>query len=147
MMASVTVVTALTVTVSLVALHGRRQSPSEGTKASWEILGTTTKSQGEPANRPLPRLNVDQALQPDYRLAPGDILSVELWDLAGSGWRMSKTLRVDPAGNIVIPDIGRVRADGLTAAELESAITAAFEQQGKPHGGNVLVLATAAQRK
>ena len=54
----------------------------------------------------------------DYLLGPGDQVTVFVADLPDEF--ADKTFRVDPAGDLSFPVIGRLRASGLTTAALES---------------------------
>lgn len=56
----------------------------------------------------------------EYRLGPGDIVSVGVYRAAD----VSGDLRVDEAGNITMPLIGPVPAQGKTTIELAAALTA-----------------------
>lgn len=55
-----------------------------------------------------------------YVLGPGDQLSVQVTDVEEFD---GKTVRIDESGNITLPLMGRLKASGLTAGELEAAIT------------------------
>jgi polysaccharide biosynthesis/export protein len=59
-----------------------------------------------------------------YRLASGDRLRVIVFGQDN----LSNSFSVDSAGVIAMPLIGRVRAQGLTTAELEQAIAARLRQ-------------------
>lgn len=61
----------------------------------------------------------------EYRLGPTDIITVDVYraqDLSGD-------LRVDEAGNITMPLVGQVQAQGKTTVELAAAITAQLSQK------------------
>ena len=64
------------------------------------------------------------AVNAPYRLASGDRLRVIVFGQDN----LSNSFSVDGAGDIAMPLIGRVRAQGLTAAELEHAIEARLRQ-------------------
>ena len=68
--------------------------------------------------RPRPQRNAP------YRLASGDRLRVIVFGQDN----LSNSFSVDGAGIISMPLIGRVRAQGLTTAELEHAIAARLRQ-------------------
>lgn len=53
-----------------------------------------------------------------YRLGPEDLLKIHVFRVA----ELSQTVRVDARGNISLPLIGPVRAEGRTAAELEQEV-------------------------
>ena len=58
----------------------------------------------------------------EYRIGPGDILSVSIY--AGGEEQHAANLTVSSQGTINIPFIGAIKAKGLTVAELERQITA-----------------------
>ena len=65
----------------------------------------------------------------DYRLAPGDVVTLDIFDLLGEGpTQFQRSL--DARGFLDIPEVGRLDADGLTTAEL----TAAIEQRLRDRG-------------
>jgi polysaccharide export outer membrane protein len=68
---------------------------------------------------PLP----DGASQP-YRLATGDNLRINVFDDS----RLTGEFRVNDSGNVALPLVGSVRANGLTPAELEAAIANALRR-------------------
>jgi len=72
------------------------------------------------ARPPLPEdLRASELL---YRLAPGDAVRVEIFELLRQG-ELSVTLRlVDQAGNLRLPNIGDIPAAGLTPQELQDNI-------------------------
>lgn len=71
---------------------------------------------------PLPgggRLGAD-----DYRVGPLDLLSVEVFDLPS----LTREVRISAAGEIALPLVGRLPANGVTPAELEKAIEAKLKE-------------------
>jgi polysaccharide export outer membrane protein len=57
-----------------------------------------------------------------YRMAPGDAVRVEIFELLRTG-ELSVTMRlIDQAGNLRLPNIGDVPAAGLTPQELQDVI-------------------------
>jgi polysaccharide export outer membrane protein len=61
----------------------------------------------------------------EYRLGPSDVVTVDVYrakDLSGD-------LRVDEAGNVTMPLIGQVSAQGKTTVELAATLTAALSQK------------------
>src|ERR1700722_15379242 len=74
-----------------------------------------------------PRYGEDQmraAINAPYQLASGDRLRVIVFGQEG----LTNSFAVDGAGNISMPLIGNVRAQGLTTAELESSLEARLRQ-------------------
>ena len=70
-----------------------------------------------------------------YRVVPGDSLQLEMpgthaiepvRDAAGAGGRQEFRCRVDDAGTVVLPIVGRFAVAGLTLAEIEAGIAAAY---------------------
>lgn len=55
----------------------------------------------------------------DYRLAAGDVVSVDIYDLQNTGGAERAQLQVSPTGNLRLPLLGNVPAIGLTELELE----------------------------
>jgi len=62
----------------------------------------------------------------DYAISANDLLQISISDLNGPGLDTIKTARVTESGNISLPNIGPVRAEGLTEYELEQAIASAY---------------------
>jgi polysaccharide export outer membrane protein len=59
----------------------------------------------------------------EYRVGPGDTLVVEVRDLVQPNVRSQDELRVNELGYINVPILGVVKAEGLTASEIEAAIS------------------------
>jgi protein involved in polysaccharide export with SLBB domain len=59
-----------------------------------------------------------------YRLHPGDIIDIKIYELYTQGQFFPLTLRVDQAGEVHVPELGTVRAAGLTVPELQSELVA-----------------------
>ena len=58
-----------------------------------------------------------------YRLAPGDVLTVQIFELYAPGvWHVS-TRGIDPGGFFRLPEIGDVGAAGMTPQEFEDRVT------------------------
>ena len=64
-----------------------------------------------------------------YRLHPGDILEVQIYELYTPGQFFPVTLRVDQAGAIHVPDVGTLSAAGLTLPELQQELVHALSKQ------------------
>jgi polysaccharide export outer membrane protein len=82
------------------------------TQTSTEIAGVRISS----ADAATPH---GQENPTDYQLGPGDLLTVHVVELNEIP---STPYRVDAAGDIHIPVVGRIRAEGLTAAEVASVV-------------------------
>lgn len=57
-------------------------------------------------------------VQPEYRLAPGDLLLVKVFQVDD----LERQVRVDNQGYITLPLIGQLQASGLGVAELEKLV-------------------------
>lgn len=66
----------------------------------------------------------------EYRIAPGDVLSLTINDLLGDGAPYAVAVEVNPLGEIRIPELGSIKVAGLTEAELEQEITARLKEAG-----------------
>lgn len=71
----------------------------------------------------------------DYRIGPQDMLEVAVFQVAD----LSKTVRVDSGGTILLPLIGQVTASGRTTKELSEEVTA---ELGKKYLNDPLVSVT-----
>ncbi len=88
--------------------------------------GTARSSTVEPATarnldrlRALQRQRQDEVASGDYRLGPGDVLSVRAYELD----ELNQRVRVDGDGNIVLPLLNTVPVEGRTMAEIERDLT------------------------
>jgi polysaccharide export outer membrane protein len=57
-------------------------------------------------------------VQPEYRLAPGDLLQLKVFQVND----LERTVRVDNQGYITLPLIGSIQASGVGVAELEKQV-------------------------
>jgi polysaccharide export outer membrane protein len=62
----------------------------------------------------------------DYNIGKGDLLNVSVTDLVGIGVETTKQIRVSESGNISLPLLGQVKAEGLTEDGLQKAIADAY---------------------
>lgn len=60
-------------------------------------------------------------LNPDYRILPGDQITLRLWGAT----EMDRVLPVDAQGNIFIPAIGPVQVEGVSHSQLDSIVKSA----------------------
>ena len=67
-----------------------------------------------------------QAANQDYVVGKNDLLSISISDLVGPGVETVKQARVSESGNISLPLVGQIRAEGLTEAQLEAEIQRAY---------------------
>ena len=64
------------------------------------------------------------ATTPDYRLAAGDKLRIEVY----KDTQLSQSLQVRPDGKVTLPLVGDIAAAGRTSVELRDAISGALEE-------------------
>lgn len=64
-----------------------------------------------------------------YRLSPGDALNVRILDLVIDNTETSIQVFLDEEGMISLPVLGRIRASGMTAAELEAELKDILRQR------------------
>lgn len=69
-----------------------------------------------------------QATQQDYVIGRNDLLSISITDLVGPGVETVKQARVSESGNISLPLVNQVRAEGLTEAQLETEIQRVYRE-------------------
>lgn len=85
-----------------------------------------TGNHSAPAEEPKP--TPTSGVSANYPLGPGD--QVSIWAL-GAEEMSDRPVRVDPSGYLNLPLIGRVRAGGLTAAQLQKELEVALRSQVK----------------
>lgn len=88
--------------------------------ATATLVGCAAPPVEPSAEAPAPRAVVNTP----YRLASGDRLRILVFGQAD----LTNTYSVDGSGAVSMPLIGRVRAQGLTTAELEQTVTARLRQ-------------------
>ena len=80
----------------------------------------------------LAEANVSVAVVEARNLKPtigvGERITVSIMDLTGPGVETIKTARVDEDGNITLPQVGPVKAEGLRPAELEQRVVKAYNE-------------------
>ncbi len=74
----------------------------------------------EGAEEPRPEDLIEHPL--DYVLGPGDIVRISIFELYNEGVNYVNDYVVTETGRISIPDVGLVRADGLTESRLEQEV-------------------------
>ena len=91
------------------------------------------------------------AIVEEYRIGPGDVLSIRLLDFVAIGAETDLTpVTVNELGEVFIPQLGKVPAEGRTAYELQEAIIARakereiYSQEDQP---TVVVTVTSAQQR
>jgi polysaccharide export outer membrane protein len=66
-----------------------------------------------------------KAAAADYRIGPGDVLNINVDQLA----ELSKTFEVDTGGRLLLPLVGQIPAAGRTPAELSDDIAVALKKR------------------
>jgi polysaccharide export outer membrane protein len=64
----------------------------------------------------------------DYRLGPGDVLGLAVYDLVATGQPEQSQLEISPSGNLRVPQLGSVKVSGLTEQELEEELKARYRE-------------------
>ncbi len=64
-----------------------------------------------------------------YRMAPGDVITVEIFELLAQGQVTQAQRRIDPGGFFRLPVIGDVRAAGLTAQEFQDVLVTILKER------------------
>jgi polysaccharide biosynthesis/export protein len=77
----------------------------------------------------------DNTARASYVIGPADVLAINVW----KDTELSKTMPVRPDGNISLPLIGEMRASGLTATQLQGAITQKLKEYVTNPEVNVVV--------
>jgi polysaccharide export outer membrane protein len=108
------------------------QIKAEGPNLVVPILSTLDRSVEEPSSEFSQAEEVTPAdlvpIVADYRIGKNDLVNVTIFDLMGEGTgEVPKVVRVSETGQISLPFIGPVKAEGLTEHELENAIAKAYE--------------------
>ncbi len=75
-------------------------------------------------------------IDPGHVLRPGDQMHITLWGLVDE----EQDLTVDPQGNVLVPGVGPVHVEGLTAAQAPAVVTAAAR---RIYSNGVQIYATA----
>jgi protein involved in polysaccharide export with SLBB domain len=83
----------------------------------------------------------------DYVIGHNDLISVSITDLVGPGVETVKTARVSESGNISLPLIGQIKAEGLTEAQLETQIARTYKDQGLMQNAQVSVTVAEARAR
>ena len=63
--------------------------------------------------------------RPEYRLGPGDLLKVQVFQLPD----LEREVRIDNAGRIVLPLIGAVEAAGSSVSQLEGQVASRYQDR------------------
>jgi polysaccharide export outer membrane protein len=85
---------------------------------------STSSGQAPSTPSTTPPVRPIAAVSPDYKLATGDKLRVEVY----KDTQLSQSLQIRPDGKITLPLLGDIPAAGRTPTELRDAITAALRE-------------------
>jgi polysaccharide export outer membrane protein len=83
----------------------------------------------------------------DYVIGNGDLVDVSITNLVAEGVETTKATRVSESGNISLPLIGQIHAEGLTEDQLQTAIAAAYHNANLIQQAQVSVTVTEAQAR
>jgi polysaccharide biosynthesis/export protein len=97
------------------------------------ILSTLDTGYEEPNDQFTQAVDVDpetdlNAAEVDYLIGKNDLLTVSITDLMGPGVETVKSVRVSESGNVSLPLVGQVRAQGMTEQQLETEIQRAYRE-------------------
>jgi protein involved in polysaccharide export with SLBB domain len=122
--------------------------PTEMGRLQWQPLVVPILTQVDPgiegANdqfaQAVPPTPADLVPTPgDYEISPNDLLEITIADLQAPNVDTFRRLRVSETGNINLPYLGEVKADGLTEAQLTQVIGDDYKRQGFLNNANVTV--------
>lgn len=97
----------------------------EHTPTSIPVLSRLDVIEKPPSAFPILAAPTNEDLEPgdlEYRLAAGDQVRVEVFELVAQGQTDFAIRVVDPSGNIRLPTIGEIPAAGLTISQLQEEI-------------------------
>lgn len=120
------------VAVSALAVSSTAQTPARGTAAKPAPSSAAPANPAPPS--PAPQSAQPQAeflspydrdaLTPEYRIAPGDVLHVFVWKEG----ELTRDVQVRPDGNVTIPLVGDVFAVAKTLKGLAAELTQSFSK-------------------
>ncbi|MEE2907705.1 MAG: polysaccharide biosynthesis/export family protein [Planctomycetota bacterium] len=68
-----------------------------------------------------------------YRIVPGDTLQIEIYELYQRGTFFPFSRRVDPSGDLTIPEVGPIQAAGLTVHQFRDNLVELLSKDHMPH--------------
>jgi polysaccharide export outer membrane protein len=83
----------------------------------------------------------------DYVIGANDLLIVSITDLVGTNVETLKQTRVSESGNISLPLLGQVKAEGLTESQLEQEIVDAYRRSNIIQNAQVAVTVSEARAR
>ena len=87
---------------------------------TWPLTAAAMQAPVGPAEPERSAGNVDAAIRSTYVLGTDDQLVIQVVDVPDIN---GKTQRIDPAGDLRLPMVGRVHAAGMTVEQLEAELT------------------------
>jgi len=115
------------------------------------ILNTLDKGVEEPTDQFANSTEVKPedliASSEDYRVGPGDLVSVSVTDLVQPGVESVRTNRVSESGQLSLQLVGPVRVSGYTEAELEQTVRQAYANAGILPNAQVTVTVSEARNR
>jgi polysaccharide biosynthesis/export protein len=110
---SIGVATAQPIDLRVGTLH-----PADTVTEQFTEPGAKRQAGPQPAATAAPMVSLGK----DYRVGPNDLIDVEVFDMDN----LKRTVRVNAAGAVSLPLIGRVPVGGLTSQEVEERIAARY---------------------
>jgi polysaccharide export outer membrane protein len=83
----------------------------------------------------------------DYVIGNNDLVDVSITNLVAEGVESTKVTRVSESGNISLPLIGQIHAEGLTEDQLQTAIAAAYHNANLIQSAQVTVTVAEARAR
>ncbi|MDG2423803.1 MAG: polysaccharide biosynthesis/export family protein [Phycisphaerales bacterium] len=68
-----------------------------------------------------------------YTIVPGDTLQIEIYELYQRGAFFPFSRRVDPSGDVSIPEVGTLRAAGMTVKQFQDSLLAGLAKNHMPN--------------
>ena len=130
---------------------GRYEKRRPGQPLVLSILKNLDTGVEEPderfASATPPRPSDQVAAATDYVIGRNDLVQVSVTDLVAPGVETQKVMRVSESGFISLPLVGQVKAAGLTEAQLEEAIVAAYRDANLIQRAQVSVVTVEARNR
>ena len=100
-----------------------RFEPTPTVNVILDTLGVADEPSPTYAGAEEPRPEDLIPFEPDYVFSAGDLIRVSIFELFREGVAYIEQLVVTESGHVSVPDVGIVRAEGLTEADLEREIS------------------------
>ncbi len=99
-----------------------RFRPTPAVNVILDSLGVAEEPAVAWENAEEPRPEDIRAMNTDYVLQPGDVVTVSIYELLQEGVPVTNNYMITETGKLSIPDVGIVQAAGLTETQLEEEI-------------------------